>query len=58
MTSVVITGLSADCGLSYQPLRPQSPRNKGKGKERTSVVCHDTVKYGQCTVFTFYGLFT
>jgi len=26
-------GLSADCGLSYQPLRSQSPRKKRK-KER------------------------
>ena len=26
-------GLSADCGQSYQPLRPQSHRNKGKERK-------------------------
>jgi len=30
-----VWSLSADCGQSYQPLRPQSPRNKGKEKKRT-----------------------
>jgi len=33
MGHTLVTGLSADCGLSYQPLHPQSSQRKGKERK-------------------------